>query len=116
MELKDFIKYTLINVVEGVKDANEDYKKSRGGDIIKFDLTGDKPPIKHTNDISKVGTYIDFDIVLVINEETGDKGKAAIGVFSGMFGGGLSSETQNKQSAENTHRLKFKVFVEDNKK
>ena len=110
MELKEFIKQTLIDVVEGVKSANEPYSKDRKEIYEKFELTGEFPS-QGMNE-RKWGTFIDFDIAVIVNETQGSSAKAGIGVaLANLVSGGVSAEKQVKQSDENTHRLKFKVFV-----
>ena len=112
MGLKEFIKRTLIDVVEGVNSANEPYSQNRQHIHKKFELTGEHPP-QGMNEM-KFGTFIDFDIAVVANESQGDKTKAGIGVVLANLMGGVSTENQSKQSLENVHRLKFKVFVAKN--
>jgi len=112
MELKEFISKALIDIVEGVKNANNPYKEGRKEIYDKFELTGEKP-VQGMNETKK-GTYVDFDIAVIINEDEKDKTKSVIGLSFSYLAAGKSSEKDKQSSKENTHRLKFKVFVAKN--
>ncbi len=96
MELKDFIKRSLLDVVTGVEEANEE--KDR------FRLTGHK----HVG-TGQRGQKIEFDISVVIDRSSESDLNGGIKVAFANFGGG-QKETENSQ---NVHKIKFEIFVKE---
>ena len=102
MELQDFIKQTLVEIMNGVKDAQEATKDSGGyvapktTDLLKAAEVGITP---------RQG--VEFDVALTTSDAKGQK--AGIGVFLGSFGVG----GQNEAKAENlSHtRIRFSVPI-----
>mgnify|MGYP000200424407 CR=1 FL=1 len=102
MELKEFIKETLLNITDGVELANTS-KKGR------FDLTGES---NNEFNNSKKGIFVDFDIGLIANESQTGESKVGIGVaLANIIQGGSLSSTGNKSENQNIHRITFKVFI-----
>ncbi len=94
MELKDFIKRTLLDVVDGVEEANQE--KDR------FRLSG------HTNmDTNQIGQKIKFDISILVDKNSESDVKGGIKVALVNLGGGVK-ESENSQ---NIHKIKFEVFI-----
>ena len=108
MELKDFVKETLLNVTSGVEEAN----KENG----RFRLVGDSSNERGNFKIPTNGTYVDFDIGVIVTESKGDEKKSGIGIMVANFMGGTSTERKNESVNENINRLKFRVFIEEARK
>lgn len=99
MELKEFIKETLISVVKGVESAN--MVENRFYIVGEHSLTM----------ADRVGTYIDFDVAVVASESKEDNKQGGIGIrIASAFLSGSKGTKQN-QSNESINRLKFKIFV-----
>ena len=108
MELKEFITQTLININQGIIDAQEKTKDS--GFIIN--------PKNFTK--KNVNTYEPFDgkpaqvqeieFNVVVNVAEGNDAKIAVGVFTGMLSGGASNSNQNNNSTQTT--IKFILPVQ----
>jgi hypothetical protein len=107
MLLKDFIKETLINITQGVEEANQTANR--------FELSDQVHRGKGIN-----GTNVEFEIGVIITEASSKSkdGKANAGIsvkVANLFnaeagvGGGLSNEST--EANQNTHNLKFKVFI-----
>lgn len=98
MELKEFIKEALISIVEGVQEANKEHQR--------FQLSGG---YHHLKNIS--GQEVEFDVSVVVDESSEKGKKSGIFVALANLGAGKSYENRHVESNQDTHRLKFKVFV-----
>lgn len=100
MQLKDFIKGTLLDVVNGVEEANKE--KDR------FRLTSHK-----NMGTGERGQKIEFDISVIVDKgsENDTKGgiKVAIANLGASFGGGQ----KDTESSQNVHKIKFEIFVKE---
>ncbi|MFV8332098.1 hypothetical protein [Flavobacterium sp. GSP14] len=108
MELKEFITQTLININQGIIDAQEQTKESgivinpknikkRDSNIFEV-CNGNSAPIQE----------IEFNIVVNVTE--GKDSKIAVGAFTGMLSGGVSNTNQNNSSTQTT--IKFNLPVQ----
>lgn len=96
MEIKTFVETTLLQIVEGVKAAQD--KAQKFGGAVNFStrlISGREPDI------------IEFDIA-VTTSETGED-KAGAGIFVAGFG--LGGQTKTSDATTNISRIKFKVPV-----
>lgn len=96
MELKDFIKRTLVDIVNGVEEAN--LEKNR------FRLTSQ---IHHTTGES--GQKVEFDVSVIVNESSDTDIKGGIKVALVNLGGGV----KESQSNQNLQKIKFEVFISE---
>ncbi len=101
MELKQFIKEALLSITGGVDEANKENNR--------FKILG----IKH-NESGIDGNYADFDVSIVVNEESGSavdgKAKASwLNVVSAEVG----SKIDQSSAYQNTQRLTFKVYISE---
>lgn len=111
MDLKDFIRETLVGIASGIQEA-----KIETGDIWAL-----VPGALHGKRVSET-SYIEFDVAVTVTETTesqkdGKAGvKAEISVLgskvSGELGGGIASTKH--ASAEHVSRVSFKVPVHMN--
>jgi hypothetical protein len=97
MNLKDFVRSSLVQIVEGVQAAIEETKDSERGRI------NPSPTHKHHGDTSPV----EFDVAVTVTDTVGAGGKAAIAVVGFKIGGGADSVYQH----QSVSRLKFAVPV-----
>lgn len=100
VELKQFIKEALLNIVEGVEEANS--VKNR------FKILG----VRHDTGID--GNYVDFDVTVFANASTskGASGKAE-GTILNVVSAGIDGKIDQTKMAENTHNLKFKIYIKE---
>lgn len=91
MELKEFVKSVLIDVV----DAVEEVRRESSRDM-------------HL-DSAKEGRTVDFDIAVTVEDTTAGSGKAGIKVFQLIEGGGEISKAAKNATVS---RIKFGVHVD----
>ena len=109
MELRDFIRESLIQIVRGVAEAKDA--------LVKSNSTGSISPLLRTSwaTLESMGVLlteagapvqtVEFDVSVTATEGTGTKG--GIGVVVGILA--LGSQGQSSESSANTSRLKFSV-------
>src|SRR6266581_7320858 len=98
MELKDFIRETLIGIEEGVHEANDIYKKARS--------VQDNAYLVHASIGPKLeGRGIEFDVAVTTTSEVEATGKAKLNihVVEVSTGGG------GQHTKESVSRIKFVV-------
>ena len=112
MELKEFIKETLVQIAEGVKLAQDDYAKL-GGKVnpdgmyeYSQDITHGNPG-KYQTDRKTPLSRVDFEISL--SDEAGESGKSGIGVLLGALTLGSVGEDNNKTTS--LTKVRFSVPV-----
>lgn len=107
MKLKDFIKETLKEIVEGVVDAQNETKDT--GAIINPSafFTGPNGDKFFSHSGSRHIEEIEINVAVSVSEVEGEK--SGIGVVGGFFSGGIgnSSETNNSTVS----MIKFKIPV-----
>ena len=106
MNLRDFISETLIQIAEGVKDAQG--KFSAHGARINPKITSAASRASEHGLISASGSaaqLVHFDVALTTTDGTGTKG--GIGVFAGAVS--LGSSGQSKTENSSISRVQFIV-------
>lgn len=111
LELKEFVSQSLLQIFEGVNQAQTQTKEMKGmiaPDKIRMN-SGDKPNhpsvIGYTNYAPVIS--VDFDVSITTQDAT--KEKAALGIFVTVLalGGQVGSESLNNQF----NRLRFSIPV-----
>ncbi len=107
MELKDFIKSTLSQITLWVKEAQDELKGS-GVIINPSGLKTDSKGFKHlqTNGFRYVQD-IEINVGIVATDNDGKK--AGIGVFTGLFTGGVQANESSSNQTINS--IKFTIPV-----
>jgi hypothetical protein len=108
MDLKSFVAQTLIQIVEGVKEAGSAVEAV--GATVNPPFAGERPKASssyHTGS-GRLAQCVEFDVALTVTEGTETKG--GIGVFSGVVNLGSSGQSNNENVT--VSRLKFIVPVE----
>ncbi len=103
MDLQEFIKNTLVNIKNGIHDANVEFAKQEGKELGK-DFTSIF--VMEPNNKDKGQGYITFDVAVTVSQENNAKGGAGIKIAVANLGGDLSSTT----SQENITRIKFHII------
>lgn len=109
MELREFVKESLIQIVRGVSDAQIDLASSKSLGSISPEIRNSRDALESkgillTPEGTPVQT-VEFDVSVTATEGTGTKG--SIGIAVGFLG--LGSQGQSSQANANTSRLKFSV-------
>lgn len=107
MELKEFIKSTLVQVSKGVEEAKIELGyKEVGITIINPEPKGTINTASTDGSMKRI-ELIEFDIALIVEQKS--EGKAGIGVLASIITAGASTSTGSSNSE--THRIKFKVPI-----
>jgi hypothetical protein len=109
MQLKDFIKESLTQLIEGIAET-QDTKLPHRAEISPY-----IPIENYKTSGTRVGafyskqyvTMIKFDIAVTAEETTGTKG--GIGVVAGIFALGSQGKTDNKDSS--ISRIQFEIPI-----
>jgi hypothetical protein len=109
MELKDFIKETLTQIIQGVIDsqkfASENNAKINPKNVQLFNK-GDKPIFSDINR-DNFAQNVEFDIAITATEGLDSKG--GVGVFLGSLG--IGGQVQNFSSNNNINRIRFNIPI-----
>lgn len=113
MNLQDFVKTTLVEIINGVKNAREELKDPSKEDSlispVMSGIDGDRQPKgKHyIIDMESLVHMVDFDVAVTTTETDSVEGKAGISVMGMGFGaqGGTSSQDTS------VSRIRFEVPV-----
>lgn len=106
MDLKDFVKETLVQIVKGIDEANEELKSSTAF-MASSNVSSGGSPWKYTKD--KDGSYhyvtdVDFDVAVDVKEtKTSEKGGGVEVLSIVSFGG----KGEKEKESNSTHRVKF---------
>jgi hypothetical protein len=99
MELREFVKSTLLDVMGGIKDAQSEWNNTTNG-------SGAINPVFGTVNVNDV-QHVSFDVAVTAETATAGKGNAGIKVWSVGIGGELSDSATNSSVS----RIQFKVPV-----
>ncbi|WP_298114411.1 hypothetical protein [uncultured Bacteroides sp.] len=104
MELKDFIKQTIIDIKDAIQELNEEFEKENT--VVNPTHVCDSSHSYLEGSYRNV-TDIHFDLSLNATEEVGKEGK--IGVMSSLIN--LGGSTRSGNTNENINRLQFTIPV-----
>jgi len=108
MELKEFVKETLVQISEGVKESQGSVRTIGGYVNPAVTYAQGKPELVYFGETA-LGHHtflIDFDVAVIVAEKKAAKGGAKLSVASFLsIGGSGSSDAESKS----TSRVKFKV-------
>ena len=97
MELKNFIKHTLVDIVKGVEEANQETNR--------FLLTS-----QFHGGTGESGQKVEFDLSVIVEEQSASDLKGGIHVALVNLGTGVKETELN----QNIHKIKFEVFISEN--
>ena|ERR1035437_6269207 len=102
MELKAFIQKSIIEIIDGVTDA-QIYAKEKGARINPANILSGNTKVWDSD--GAVGQNIEFDVAVIVNESTEGKVNAGITVW------GIGAGGQHTNGLENstTSRIKFSI-------
>mgnify|MGYP001240455631 CR=1 FL=1 len=108
MDLRDFVSETIVEIITGVKDAQD--KAQKLGGAVNPKLTSNSDYASQHGFLRSSGgpaQIVQFDVALTIKEGTGTKG--GIGIFAGAINLGSSGQSSNENSS--VSRVKFSVPI-----
>ena len=107
MDLKEFVKETLIQISSGVKEAQDEVRKI-GGVVNPATLSSTNVSGAYFSTIDDMHHVflVDFDVAVAVSENTGTNAQAKLNVatFISLGAGG-----QSANASATTNRLSFKV-------
>lgn len=108
MELKEFVAQTLIQIVEGVKDAQEKIKES-GALINPKTFTGPGIVVDDSSSVNTVRNIqnVKMNVAVTVTENAGNK--SGIGIVASVFKAGTLKEESDTNTT--TSRIEFDVPV-----
>ena len=103
MELKEFITEALLNIADGIDNANS--KQPR------FKTIGVR-----RNEGGLDGDFIDFDVSVVVENKSGIKGDGKLSVpVLGVLSAGVGLGAENSGARQDIHHLKFRVWMSESR-
>ena len=112
MNLEEFIKDSIMQLVNGIKNAQEGAAKC--GAIVMPDMiwtpdASSQPMIfeglRRADDTGRYVSMLEFDLAITVEEQKEAGGRLQIGMAALGIGGGAGKTTADST----THRIKFKV-------
>ncbi|HUG82063.1 MAG TPA: hypothetical protein VML01_10395 [Bryobacterales bacterium] len=109
MHLKDFVRDSIVQIIEGVVEAREHTKDTGAivGPAVAVDSSTVAKPGMAFVGRKGVAQLVEFDVVVSISE--GEMSEAKVGVLSGIIGAGVGGKSE--ETLHNVSRLKFSVPV-----
>ena len=105
MELQTFIRASLTQIVNGIKEAQDDPKNAGAVIVPMRFFDGDKKV--HWPKAETRVTKVDFDVAVSAEETAKGGGKASLAVM----GVGLSGGGGKEKSASSVSRIKFEIMI-----
>lgn len=112
MDVKEFIKETLTQIVEGINEANQQMG-SKGAFVASSNLQennglpkGGTTYYEDSNNRRHVVREIDFDISVSVSDTSQTEGKGGLQVYSLFHANG---GVENCNSSNSSHRIKFSI-------
>jgi len=112
MELKDFVRESLVQIAHGISEASEVLKDTSAhinpkNVYVNGDNLKNYGRLVNDNSFNPVVELVEFDVAVHASEGTETNGKIGISIGSiGLGAGGKSQESNRSES-----RIKFKVPV-----
>ena len=112
MELKDFVRESLVQISTGISEASEALKETNAhinpkNVYVNAENRQNYGRLVHDKSYYPVVEFVEFDVAVHISEGSETNGKIGISIGSiGLGAGGKSQESNRSES-----RIKFKVPV-----
>lgn len=106
MDLKEFTKETLVQIVQGVKEANEQLVQYNANVPKKTIRVSDNNVFVNEDNAQANAIEIDFDVAVTATETDGTKGGGGIRVAQLLFGG---IEASNSTENQFISRVKYTI-------
>lgn len=116
MDLKDFVKETIVQIIQGIEEANKELVGSDAFINPQYVWISDNPQVygetskrssEHDNPDSRFIQKIEFDVAVVA--ETGKKGSAGAKISIASIGFGSDGKTESTKRSES--RISFSIPV-----
>ena len=112
MELKDFVSATLLEILEGVKNAQG--KAKNFGAIISPELGPQAQGALQSKGVQISNTlqvieFVEFDVSITTSENTEADNNLNAGIKIQIFNVGASANEKTSNNSQSQHKIKFKV-------
>ncbi|PXW70022.1 hypothetical protein BZA03_110201 [Alteromonas sp. I10] len=118
MELKDFVKESLVQISKGIEEANAEladseaminpvYVKMHTDNAQAYGRTKSRDPKHDLQPDSRIVQKVDFDVAVVVESGQQGSAEAKLSIASIGIGGGGKTESSNKSES----RIKFSIPV-----
>ena len=104
MDVKEFVESTLVQIVEGISNANEKLKGS-GAIVSSKHVMPVRDGSTRNEKTGDLVNLIDFDVAVTVNEKDTADGGAGIEIAGIQIGGRLQNATEN----QSVSRIKFSI-------
>jgi len=104
MDIKDFIENTLVQIVQGVNNANEKLKDT-GSIISSKNVRPLRDGTTYNTETGDLVNLIEFDIAVTVNERDTANGGMGIKIAGINIGGNLQNENAN----QSINKIKFSI-------
>ena len=101
IQLKDFIEGTLVNIAQGIRNANKKLKDEEKATMSVYNLR------RNIGDSSKI-PGIQFDVAVTATKQGKDKAGFVVALLN--IGGGANIERSTGN--EMVHRIKFEIGID----
>ena len=110
MELKEFIKAALVDIIDAVKETQENVKDY--ATIVPFVGTGSKESsILMNGGVAKISN-IDFDVAVSSETKENGQNNAETGIkVAGIFSIGIGGKEEAEKNLQNISRIRFSIPV-----
>jgi hypothetical protein len=105
MDLKEFVRESLIEITAGIKEAQGPVREA-GGYVNPPVTVSTKADLYFGDFLGRHVFLVDFDVALVVNEGTGTSAEAKLKVASFLS---LGASGNSNESQQTTSRIKFRV-------
>ena len=106
MDLKEFTKETLVQIVQGVKEANEQLVQYNANVPKKTIRVSENNVFVNEDNAQANAIEIDFDVAVTATETDGTRGGGGIRVAQLLFGG---IEASNSTENQFISRVKYTI-------
>lgn len=109
MDLKDFVSETIVQISQGIMEAQEKTKEL--GAVINPPTKGpaDGNLFTTVGNIDYVVQKIDFDICVSVESSNSKESKGKLGVVTAFVGGKVEKGTEENSANQSVNRIKFSI-------
>jgi hypothetical protein len=104
MDIKDFVENSLIQIVEGVVNANTKLKEM-GAKVSSKDIRPLRESTTYNQVTNQVVNLVDFDLALTVSDKDSSGIGGGIKITSFTIGG----QSQNESTKQTVSRIKFSI-------
>ncbi len=108
MEISEFIKETLVQIIQGVSNTNEEFE-TQGAYVASKDVSGSNVIHRKEGSVLKNVVMVDFDIAVTVSQKNGKNKEIRADLKVASFG--VSADLGGNNFAENQEisRVKFSL-------